>query len=136
MVRYDNPMVEMIHRYEGFVRIHSHGNIKGILDYIAEMKADAIDPIEPPPQGDVELGYVRQKYGNQMVLFGNLEISDIENMPSDMFREVVRSSIKAGTEGAGRGFVLMPSSSPCSRDISEPTLRNYQIIIEEIHNLS
>jgi len=136
VVRYDNPMVEMIHRYEGFVRIHSHGNIKGILDYIAEMKADAIDPIEPPPQGDVELGYVRQKYGNQMVLFGNLEISDIENMPSDMFREVVRSSIKAGTEGAGRGFVLMPSSSPCSRDISEPTLRNYQIIIEEIHNLS
>jgi hypothetical protein len=81
----------------------------------------------------VELEYVRQKYGKEMVLFGNLEISDIENMPSDKFRQVVSRSIKAGTDGEGRGFVLMPSSSPCSREISELTLRNYQIIIEELH---
>jgi len=132
VVRYDRPMVEMIQHHGGFVRLHSHGNLKGILDYIAAMKADAIDPIEPPPQGDVELEYVRQKYGKDMVLFGNLEISDIENMPSDKFRQVVRRSIKAGTMGEGRGFVLMPSSSPCTREVAELTIRNYQIIIEEI----
>ena len=136
VVRYDKPMVEMIKRYKGFARIHAHGNIKSILDEVAGMKADAIDPIEPPPQGDVELEYVRQKYGEEMVLFGNLEISDIENVPSDQFRQVVRSSIKAGTNGPGRGFVLMPSSSPCTREIKELTLRNYQIIIEEIQNFS
>jgi uroporphyrinogen-III decarboxylase len=136
VVRYDKPMVEMIKRYNGFARLHAHGNIKGILDYLPGMKVDAIDPIEPPPQGDVELEYVRQKYGKEMVLFGNLEVSDIENMPSDKFRQIVRNSIKAGTMGAGRGFVLMPSSSPCTREISELTLRNYQIIIEELHNFS
>jgi uroporphyrinogen-III decarboxylase len=136
VVGYVNPMVEMIHRYNGYARIHAHGNIKGILDYIAEMKADAIDPIEPPPQGNVELEYVRQKYGKEMVLFGNLEVSDIENLPSDKFRQIVRSSIKAGTIGTGRGFVLMPSAAPCTREISELTLRNYQIMIEEIHNIS
>jgi len=132
VVRYDKPMVEMIQRHNGFVRLHSHGNMKGILDHIAGMKVDAIDPIEPPPQGDVELEYVRKKYGQQLVLFGNLEISDIENTPSDKFRQVVRRSIKAGTEGDGRGFVLMPSSSPCTREVAELTLRNYQIIIEEL----
>ncbi len=136
VVRYDKPMVEMIQRYKGFARLHAHGNIKSILDYAAEMKVDAIDPIEPPPQGDVELEYVRQKYGQEMVLFGNLEISDIENMPSDKFRQVVRHTIKAGTMGEGRGFVLMPSSSPCTRKIAELTLRNYQIIVEELHNFS
>jgi len=31
------------------------------------------------------------------------------------------------------GFVLMPSASPYGREISELTLRNYQIIIEEIN---
>ena len=98
------------------------------------MKVDAIDPIEPPPQGDVELEYVMQKVGKEMVLFGNLEISDIENMPSDKFRQVVRRSIKAGTDGEGRGLVLMPSSSPCSREVSDLALQNYQIIIEEIQN--
>jgi hypothetical protein len=133
VVSYDKPMVEMIQHYNGFVRLHSHGNLRGILDHMAGMKVDAIDPIEPPPQGDVELEYVRQKYGQQMVLFGNLEISDIENMPSEKFRQLVRRSIKAGTMGEGRGFVLMPSSSPCTREISELTLRNYQIIIEELH---
>jgi len=136
VVRYDKPMVEMIQRHNGFVRLHSHGNLKGILDHIAGMKVDAIDPIEPPPQGDVELEYVRQKYGHNMVLFGNLEIADIENTPSDKFRQVVRRSIKAGTDGDGRGFVLMPSSSPCTREVSELTLRNYQIIIEELQNFS
>jgi hypothetical protein len=136
VVKYDQSMVDMVQRYNGFVRLHSHGNLKGILDYIAGMKVDAIDPIEPPPQGDVELEYVMQKVGEEMVLFGNLEISDIENMPSDKFRQVVRRSIKAGTDGEGRGFVLMPSSSPCSREVSELTLRNYQIIIEEIQNFS
>ena len=136
VVKYDQYMVDMVQRYKGFVRLHSHGNMKGILDHIARMKVDAIDPIEPPPQGDVELEYVRQKYGSEMVLFGNLEISDIENMPSDAFRQVVRRSIMAGTEGEGRGLVLMPSSSPCSRGILDLTLRNYQIIIEEIQNYS
>jgi len=133
VVRYDQSMVEMIQRYNGFVRLHSHGNIKGILNHIAGMNVDAIDPIEPPPQGDVDLEYVRQNYGHQMVLFGNLEISDIENMPSDKFRKVVRRSIKEGTDSDSRGFVLMPSSSPCTREISELTLRNYQIIIKELH---
>ena len=37
VVRYDKPMVEMIQRHNGFVRLHSHGNLKGILDYIAGM---------------------------------------------------------------------------------------------------
>jgi hypothetical protein len=134
VVRYDQPMVDKIKRFGGFARIHAHGNIRGILDHVAGMGADAIDPIEPPPQGDVELEYVREKYGKQLVLFGNLEVSDIENMSSDRFREVVRRSIRAGTKGEGRGFVLMPSASPCSREISSLTLRNYEIIIEEINN--
>ena len=136
VVRYDKPMVEMIQHHNGFVRLHSHGNLKGILDYIAAMKVDAIDPIEPPPQGDVELEYVRQNYGQEMVLFGNLEISDIENTPSDKFRQVVKRSLKAGTMGKGRGFVLMPSSSPCTREVTELTFRNYEIIIEELYRFS
>ena len=136
VVNYDKPMIEMINSNHGVARLHCHGRIKGVLKYIVEMGAGAIDPIEPPPQGDVELEYVREKYGEELVLFGNLEIADIENMPSDKFRKVVRKSIDAGTKGYGRGFVLMPSSSPYGRDIAELTLRNYQIIIEEINNLS
>ena len=79
--RYDKPLIDIIHGSGGYARVHAHGRLKGILDDIAALEADALDPIEPPPQGDVELADVRRRYGRQMVLFGNLEMSDIEILP-------------------------------------------------------
>ncbi len=134
VVRYTGPMVSKIRQYGGIVRIHTHGRIKNVLDYIVGMGADGIDPIEPPPHGDVELKDLRNSYGKQLVLFGNIEIADIEYMPGDKFREVVKRSIADGTSGDGRGFVLMPSASPYGRNISELALRNYEIMVEEAEN--
>ena len=128
--RYVNRMVEVIQRTGGYARIHCHGNNRAILDDMARTGADAIDPIEPPPQGDVELDYVRRQYGKQFVLFGNLEIADIENMPTHRFAEKVKLALDHGTGGDGRGFVLMPSSSPYGRILSPLTVKNYETIVE------
>jgi uroporphyrinogen-III decarboxylase len=123
-------MIEAIHRFGGYARIHSHGRLKGILDEIAALGADALDPIEPPPQGDVELADVRRRHGEQLVLFGNLEISDIETLPSDRFAEKVKRALDEGTSGSGRGFVLMPSASPYGRELPLRVLKNYEVIAE------
>jgi hypothetical protein len=48
------------------------------------------------------LKYLREKYGRHLVLFGNIEITDIENMPNDIFRKNVRKSLSEGTAGEGR----------------------------------
>jgi hypothetical protein len=135
VVNYTGPMIKQIKDNGGVVRIHSHGRIRNVVDYFVEMGADATDPIEPPPHGDVELKYIREKYGKQMVLFGNIEISDIETMPPELFRKVVRKAIADGTAGEGRGFVLTPTSAPYGRTISELTFRNYQIMIEEVERM-
>ncbi|HEY9186869.1 MAG TPA: uroporphyrinogen decarboxylase family protein [Bacteroidota bacterium] len=135
VVKYDKLMIDMIHSTGGWARVHSHGNLRNILDLILEMGADAIDPIEPPPQGDVYLSYVREKYGKNFVLFGNLEITDIENLPPSEFSRKVYSAIEEGTRGDGRGFVLMPSSCPYGRFLSPMTLRNYEIICEIIEKM-
>jgi hypothetical protein len=129
VVRYVTPMVRMIQAHGGFVRIHSHGRLRDVLPKIAAMEPDALDPIEPPPQGDVELGYVRERYGRQLVLFGNLEIADIEQLPASRFAEKVRRALDEGMTGEGRGFVLMPSSAPYGRHLSAQTLRNYETMI-------
>jgi len=162
VVRYTGPMVETIQTYGGFARIHCHGRIRAVLDYIVEMGAVAIDPIEPPPlvsakaravagQGDVELEYVRRKYGSELVLFGNLEIADIENMEPAEFEKVVekalidgtspvrnsrrhkntgqKAKISNGASGEGKGFVLMPSSAPTGRKITPRMMTNYQTMI-------
>ncbi|OHB60033.1 MAG: hypothetical protein A2Y12_05655 [Planctomycetes bacterium GWF2_42_9] len=130
IVKYDAPMIHAIERNGGYARIHCHGKVKDILDDIVSMGCSGIDPLEPPPQGDVDLWYVRQKYGEQLVLFGNLEIADIENMPTLEFEKRIINAIKQGTCGKGRGFVLMPSACPYGRVVSDLTLRNYETIIE------
>ena len=134
VVRYTGPMVETIQKYSGFARIHCHGRIRAVLDYIVEMGATAIDPVEPPPHGDVELEYVRREYGDKLVLFGNLEIADIENMEPSNFEKVVEKTLTDGTSGEGKGFVLMPSSAPNGRKITPRIMANYETMVRLAKN--
>ena len=129
VVRYTGPMVEMIQKHSGFARIHCHGRIRAVLDYIIEMGPTAIDPIEPPPQGDIELGEVRRRYGRDLVLFGSLQFADVEHAEPAEFEKIVAKSLKDGTDGEGRGFVLMPSSAPISRKISPRVMANYETML-------
>lgn len=106
-----------------------------ILDDIVAMGTDGLGLIEPPSQGDVELAYVRERYGQDMALFGNLEVSDIENLPTEQFSEKVNRALTEGTSGSGWGFVSMPSSCPCGRELSALALRNYEKILEIVGSL-
>jgi hypothetical protein len=128
-VRYTQPIVESIQRHGGFARIHCHGRISKALPHFVAMGASAIDPVEPFPQGDVNLADVRREYGNDLVIFGNLEIADVENMEPAKFEEVVKQTLVDGTSGTGKGFVLMPTSSPYGRKITPITLANYETMV-------
>jgi len=128
---YTRPLIEIIHASGGLVRVHAHGRIRNVLGAMVEAGADAIDPIEPPHQGDMELNEVRDKYGDRLVLFGNLEIADIEGLPPEAFREKVTCALAQGV--GGKGFVLMPSASPYGRTISADTLKNYESMVELVN---
>ncbi len=130
VTRYDKPLVEAIQRHGGFARIHSHGRLSEVLDHIAETGCSGLDPVEPPHQGDVTLAYVRGRYGRQLALFGNIEATDLENLPAEQFREKVATALREGTAGEGRGFVLMPSACPYGRELPAKALANYRIMVE------
>lgn len=136
VVRYTGPMVEMIQKYGGFARIHCHGRIRAVLDYIVEMNPTAIDPIEPPPQGDIKLSEVRRRYGKELVLFGNIEFADIEHTEPAEFEKIIAKSLKDGTDGEGKGFVLMPSSAPISRKVNSRIIANYQTMVRLATNFN
>lgn len=104
-------------------------------DHIVATGCMGLDPVEPPPQGDVSLAYVRGRYGQQFVLFGNLEASDVENLPVREFEKKVATALEEGTAGTGRGFVLMPSACPYGREITPLALANYEKMIEMIEGL-
>lgn len=127
--RYTKPMVDLIQGHGGYTRIHCHGRIRHLLRHFVGMGAVATDPIEPPPQGDITLAEVRRDYGRDLVLFGNLEIADIENLPPPQFEKVVAQSLRDGTAGEGRGFVLLPSAAPYGRTITPTTMANYETMV-------
>ncbi|MEN6576771.1 MAG: uroporphyrinogen decarboxylase family protein [Phycisphaerales bacterium] len=134
VARYTEPMVRAIKKHGGFARIHCHGRIRAVLDAICEMGADAIDPIEPPPHGDVALDFVRRVYGERLVLFGNIELSDIESMEPAEFKRLVEQTLLDGTRGQGRGFVLMPSASPNARQVTARTTKNYETMVRLVES--
>lgn len=126
-LEYVRPLIACIHSTGGVARVHAHGRIRNVLRAIIDSGADALDPLEPPHQGDLELHEVRELAGDRLVLFGNLEITDIENLPPALFQEKIRRALEEGP--GGRGFVLMPSASPYGRVISADTLRNYENMV-------
>jgi hypothetical protein len=130
--RWDRELVRIIQASGGWARIHSHGRLRGVLGQIAGLGADALDPLEPPPQGDMHLAEVKAAIGGQCVLFGNLEITDIENLPTADFRPRVRRAIAEGTAGAGRGFVLLPSAAPYGHQLGRQAIDNYAAILDEV----
>jgi uroporphyrinogen-III decarboxylase len=136
VVRYTEPMVRLIHKGGGFVRLHCHGRVRSALPFIHRMGVDAIDPIEPPPQGDVELRDVREKYGRSFILFGNIEVSDIEQLEPEIFEKVAAKVLRDGTSGRGRGFILMPTSAPYGREITPKTMANYETMVRLAVNFS
>ena len=134
VVRYTGQMVRTIQQHGGYPRIHSHGRLKGILPLIAKMKPAGLDPLEPPPQGDMELWEIKKAIGRDTVLMGNIEAADIENLAPTAFEKKVETALREGTAGEGRGFILHPSACPYGRTITARTMANYQTMIRLTEN--
>lgn len=130
VIAYDKPIIDLIHEYGGLARVHSHGRVSGSLDLFVEMGADATDPLEPPPQGDVDLAEVKKKYGDRLILFGNIELSYLEYWEPDEIERYVKESIDAAAEGGG--FVVMPTAAPINAPLWDRTAENYRRMIDTV----
>ena len=129
VVRYTGQLVHAIQEHGGYARIHSHGRLRGILPLIAKMGIDALDPLEPPPQGDMELWEIAEALGSQTVLMGNIEAADIELLTPQEFEGKVATALREGIVPGGRGYVLHPSSCPYGRTITAQTMMNYETML-------
>ena len=128
--KYDAPIAGIIRQSGGYPRIHCHGNLKGVLPMIRKTGWKAIDPVEPPPQGDVTLGELREALGDDIVIFGNIELNYIETLDREEFTSCVRAALREGP-AKGRNFVLMPTAAPIGRVVSSRVTDNYRIMIDE-----
>ena len=125
---YDSQYVQMIQQAGAFARIHSHGKTARVIDQIAAMAPDALDPLEPPPDGDIDLAGLKAALGGRVCLMGGIELKHLEARDEDFVDDLVRRTMAAGKPG-GR-FVIMPTAAPINIPLSPRTEANYLRFIE------
>ena len=120
---YDKELVKLLHHYQGFARLHSHGKIKKTLKSFIEMEIDATDPVEPPPDGDVELKEAREILGNKVTLIGNIEERLLETGSEEEIENQVKKAIKEGKTSNG-AFILCPTAMPLNTPLNKKVQEN------------
>lgn len=102
--------------------VHSCGPEKALVAMAAEeTDLTIIDPLEIAPMGDCDLAELKKRYGDKIVLKGNLHTTEV--MLRGSVDDVVAASRKAIDEaGAGGGFVLS-TGDQCGRDTPDANLR-------------
>jgi len=109
---YDRELISVIREGDNFACIHCHGKLDAILEMIASMEPDALEPLEPPGAGgDVSLAEVKRRIGDRVCLIGNIPQRNLESLstPEEIDRQV-KGAIEAAAEGGG--FILAPVDRP------------------------
>ena len=125
----DKPLINLIHEAGGRVWVHCHGRMKPVLKRFADMGIDVLNPVEPPPMGDVTMAEAFGLVGNRMGLEGNIETHDFMTASNEEIRTKIRETLESGR---GRRLILCPSSGYMENaDPTENEISNWLLYVNE-----
>lgn len=122
VVRYDSQMVAKMHEYGKVTHIHCHGRVSGFLERFVEIGTDSLNPLEPPPLGDVILADAKRRVGKRMCLIGNIQYEDLAAASQDQVDAMVRDTIAQGSPGGA--FILCLCAAPYEVPLPRKTAEN------------
>jgi uroporphyrinogen-III decarboxylase len=132
VVEYDRPIADYLHATGNLMWCHSHGNMNAALEMFWEMGVDVLNPLEPPPWGDLELAEARRRVGDRMTLEGNIEKDQLYRARPEEIRAQVRAALTDGPLPDGRRFILCPSAGFMEYPTcSEQMVENYRAYVDE-----
>ena len=117
----DQPLIETVHNAGGRIWVHCHGKMRPVISRFVGMGVDVLNPIEPPPMGDVTMAEAFALVGDRMGLEGGIETHDLMTAPQGRIHNLVHAVLDAGR---GRRLILCPSSgytesvTPCDHEIA------------------
>ena len=128
VVQVDKKFTLPIRQAGNLLWVHCHGGMGPVIEGFLEMGVNCLNPIEPPPNGDITLAEARRRVGNRMCLEGNLEADDMFRSTPQHIRELVRQAIE---QGRGGGLILCPTSGFMEWPTCNPEkVANYLAFIE------
>ena len=110
VTRYQKELVKIIKDGKQFSSIHCHGRVAEVFEDFIQMGADLLEPLEPPPQGDISLSEAVQRGRGRISLMGYLQDQDLYTLsPSEIEKKV--EEIR-GLMGTQTGYILTTTATP------------------------
>lgn len=104
----DKPFCDDIHNAGGYVWVHCHGKVANLVPRFIEMGVDILNPLEPPPNGDILLDQAVARHGRSIGWEGNIEIQTLLQSDPETVRAEVYRCAQVGKQI--NRFVLCPSA--------------------------
>jgi len=102
--------------------LHSCGPEAALVKLmVEETRLAVIDPLEPPPMGDCRLADLKRRYGDRIVLKGNLHTTDV--MLRGSAADVAAACRRAIDDAAAGGRFILSTGDQCGRDTPDENLR-------------
>jgi hypothetical protein len=130
-VKYDKPIINLIHEAGGRVHIHCHGSIKTVFQGFIDMGTDVLHPFEPPPQGDILAHEAKELARDRMCLEGNIQIHRMYEATPEEIRQETAELIASAFDD-GKGLIVCPSASPYIRGNGETCFPQYKAMIDTV----
>jgi hypothetical protein len=130
-VKYDKPIIDMIHNAGGRVHVHSHGSLRSIFQGFIEMGVDVLHPFEPPPQGDILASDAKVLARNKMCLEGNIQIHRMYEATPQEIRQETEQLIKDAFDD-NKGLIVSPTASPYIRGQGEVCFPQYKAMVDTV----
>jgi len=122
---HDTELTRRIHTAGGIVYYHNHGKVNAFLEAFAALGLDALDPLERPPCGDVDLAEAKRRIGDRVCLVGNFDDMEVIGKVGEAeMRKLAREALAAAGPG---GFVLGGTASGL---YTEQMARNFLVMAE------
>ena len=101
--------------------VHSCGPEAELVKMAAEeTQLTVIDPLEVPPMGDCDLAELKRRYGDRIVLKGNLHTT--QTMLHGSVADVIAASRQAIDDAAAGGGFILSTGDQCGRDTPDENL--------------
>ena len=130
-VKYDKPIIDLVHEAGGRLHIHSHGSIRDVIQAFVEMGTDVLHPFEPPPQGNISAAEAKAAARGRMCLEGNIQIDRMYDAAPDEIRAETEQLIRDAFDD-GKGLIVCPTASPYIRGRGEKCFPQFKAMIDAV----
>mgnify|MGYP000844951882 CR=1 FL=1 len=131
---YEKQIVRMTREAGHVCAIHCHGRVAMVFDDFKEIGPHALEPLEPPPQGDISLAEALDRAGG-MTLMGYIQDQDLYTARPGEMRAKVREICELVKARGGRGYIMTSSATPYMDPPPADFQRNYIEYIQAAQEL-